>query len=274
MVHPGAGSAGDPLHIGETVSPWTRHQECAHRLSARAEQPSVGGHYPGEGIPCISVRSVPRYDETSDDDGCPPGFQAQPYLGTHKPDLAHPDVTRGYPEWPSRHDWYEITNGPTPAPLPRQREFGIPQLPVVDRGPVRPYPQVRLAQMQDFQGDGSVTLDMFSDQVDQLSRFYNWDEQETCRQARAHLTGTALAYVRHSPFPPRTWEELKTLLMKRFQPRDLTAMYKAQFRSRRRRQMEDIYTYVETLQHLANLAWPFMDYHAKKEMAIVSPRDR
>ncbi len=30
----------------------------------------------------------------------------------------------------------------------------------MDRGPVRPYPQVRLAQMQDFQGDGSVTLDM------------------------------------------------------------------------------------------------------------------
>ncbi len=101
--------------------------------------------------------------------------------------------------------------------------------------------------MQDFPGDGSVTLDMFSDQVDELSRFYNWDEQETCRQARAH-----------APFPPRTWEELKNLLMKRFQPRDLTATYKAQFRSRRRRQMEDIYTYVETLQCLANLAWPFI----------------
>ena len=56
--------------------------------------------------------------------------------------------------------------------------------------------------------------------------------------------------------------------MKQFQPKDLTAMYKAQFRSRRRRQTEDIYTYVETLQHLANLAWPFMDYHAKEEMLV------
>ncbi len=122
--------------------------------------------------------------------------------------------------------------------------------------------------MQDFQGDGSVTLDMFSDQVDELSRFYNWDEQETCRQARAHLKGTALAYVRRAPFSPRTWEELKTLLMKQFQPRDLTATYKAQFRSRHRRQTEDIYTYVETLQHLANLAWLFMVYHAKEEMVV------
>ena len=56
--------------------------------------------------------------------------------------------------------------------------------------------------------------------------------------------------------------------MKRFQPRDLTATYKAQFRSRRRCQKEDIYPYVETLQPLADLAWPFRDYHAKGEMVI------
>ena len=128
----------------------------------------------GEGIPCVSTRSVPRYDETSDDDGYPPGFHAQSRLGTHEPDLAHPNVTRGYPERPSRRDWYEAANRPTPAPLQRTREFDVPQPHVVERGPGRPYPQVRLAQMQDFQGDGSVTLDMFSDQVDELSRFYNW----------------------------------------------------------------------------------------------------
>ena len=122
--------------------------------------------------------------------------------------------------------------------------------------------------MQDLQGDGSVALDMFSDQVDELSRFYHLDEQETCRQARAHLRGAALAYVRCAPFPPHTWEELKTLLMKRFQPRDLTATYKSQFRSHRRHQTEDIYIYIETLQHLADLAWPFMDCHAKEDMVI------
>ena len=32
--------------------------------------------------------------------------------------------------------------------------------------------------------------------------------------------------------------------------------------------MEDIYTYIETLQRLANLAWLFMDYHAKEEMVV------
>ncbi len=32
--------------------------------------------------------------------------------------------------------------------------------------------------------------------------------------------------------------------------------------------MEDIYTYVETLQHLADLAWPFMDYHTMEEMVV------
>ncbi len=268
MVYPGTGSASNPLRIGETASPWTRHQERAHRLSARPEQPSAGGYYPGEGIPLVSTRSVPCYDETSDDDNYSPGFTTQPYLATHEPNLTHPDVTRGHPERQSRRDWYEATNRPTPAPAPRAREYDVSQPHVVDRGPGRPYPYVHLAQMQDFQGDGSVTLDMFSDQVDELSRFNNWDEQDTCRQARAHLRGTALAYVRRALFPPRTWEELKTLLMKWFQPRDLTATYKAQFRSRRRCQMEDIYTYVETLQLLADLAWPFMDYHAKEEMVV------
>ncbi len=47
---------------------------------------------------------------------------------------------------------------------------------------MRPYPQVRLVQMQDFQGDGVITLDTFSDQVEELSRFYHWDEQQTCPQ--------------------------------------------------------------------------------------------
>ncbi len=55
--------------------------------------------------------------------------------------------------------------------MPRHRELGIPQHHIMDKGPVRPYPQVRLAQMQDFQGDGSVTLDMFTDQVNELSSF-------------------------------------------------------------------------------------------------------
>ncbi len=45
MVHPGADSASNSLRAGETVSPWTRHQERTHRLSARPEQPSAGGPY-------------------------------------------------------------------------------------------------------------------------------------------------------------------------------------------------------------------------------------
>ncbi len=49
------------------------------------------------------------------------------------------------------------------------------------------------------------------------------------------------------PFAPRTWEELKALLLKRFQPRDLTATYKAQFKARRRWNTEEIYSYVEAL---------------------------
>ncbi len=107
----------------------------------------------------------------------------------------------------------------------------MPRQPVVDWGPARPHAQVRLAQMQDFQGDRSVTLDWFSDQVDELSQFYQWVEQETCRQARAHLRGTTLAYVRRAPFPPRTWEELKNSHEALRTQRSNSHLQGAQFRS-------------------------------------------
>ena len=122
--------------------------------------------------------------------------------------------------------------------------------------------------MQDFQGEGSDRLDAFFDHVEELADFYCWDGRKTCRQARAHLHGTALAYVKQTPFQPRSWEELKALLLKRFQPRDLTATYKAQFRARHRSHSKDIYTFVEALQHLADMVWPFMDSQAKEELVV------
>ncbi len=123
-----------------------------------------------------------------------------------------------------------------------------------------------LVQIQYFQGDGTVAVDTFIDQVDELSRFYHWDEQKTNYQIHGHIRGTMLAYVRHAPSPLHKWEELKALFMKHFQIQDLIATYKAQFRSHCKRQIEDIYTYVEALQRLLDPAWPFLDCHAKGEM--------
>ncbi len=56
--------------------------------------------------------------------------------------------------------------------------------------------------------------------------------------------------------------------MKLFQPRDLTAAYQAQFRSRHRRQLEEICTNVKALQRLTDQGWPFMDYHAKEKKVV------
>ena len=76
----------------------------------------------------------------------------------------------------------------------------------------------------------------------------------------------ALAYIRRTPLPPRDWTKLKTLLTRRFQPRDLTAAYKAQFRTRKRQRSEDIKTYVDALQKLAEMVWPLLDLIARDEM--------
>ncbi len=106
--------------------------------------------------------------------------------------------------------------------------------------------------MQDFQGKGSDHLDTFFDHVKDLADFYCWDGRETCSQARVHLHGTALAYVERAPFQSRNWEELKALLLKHFQPRDLTATYKAQFWVRRRK-LKDIYMFVVVDQFLLGM---------------------
>ncbi len=98
--------------------------------------------------------------------------------------------------------------------------------------------------MESYSGQGSESLEGFFDQVKEYTAFYGWDGQEACHQARAHLKNMALSYVKHAQFVPHAWEELKVLLLKRFQPRDLTATYKAQFRAWRHRNKEEIYSYV------------------------------
>ncbi len=60
--------------------------------------------------------------------------------------------------------------------------------------------------------------------------------------------------------------ELKDLLTRWFQPRDLTSAYKAQFRARRRQRNEDIQNYVDTLPKMAEMVWPYLDPLAREEM--------
>ncbi len=126
--------------------------------------------------------------------------------------------------------------------------------------------QPRLAKLDTFKGENGERLDNFVYQVEEFATFHAWDQIETYRQARTHLRGVALACIRCAPLPPRTWEELKDLLARWFQPRDLTSAYKAQFRARRRQRSEDIHTYVDTLQKLAEMAWPYLDPLAREEM--------
>ncbi len=148
------------------------------------------------------------------------------------------------------------------APIPRQRHremlldddpYGVPVGPHYTARPALPV-QHRLAKLDVFKGEIGEKLDDFIHQVEEFATFHEWDPMETCRQARTHLRGVTLAYIRRTPLPPRDWTELKTLLTQRFQPRDLTAAYKAQFRTRKRQRSEDIPTYVDALQKLAEMA--------------------
>ncbi len=131
VAQPGAEGICDPLITGEPASSWACHQEHAHKLSAYAKQPSVGGQYVGEYTLCVSAWSVPHYDETSDDDNYQQGLSASHCSGAHESGLAHLGIAWGCPERLSCHDWCEAPAGPAPAPLPRQVKFALPRQPVV-----------------------------------------------------------------------------------------------------------------------------------------------
>ncbi len=112
--------------------------------------------------------------------------------------------------------------------------------------------QHRLAKLDVFKGEIAEKLDDFIYQVEEFATFHKWDPMETCRQAQTHLRGVVLAYIRRTPLPPRDWNELKA--------------YKAQFRTRKRQRSEDIPTYVDALQKLAEMAWPLLDPIARDKM--------
>ena len=133
VARPGADSTCNPLLRGEPTSPWTHHQDHARELSAYAKQTPVGGHHVGEDIPRVNAWFVACHNESMDDN-YQPSIGAQSHNGAREPGLAHPGITRKCQERLSHRDWYEAPARPTPAPLPRQEEFGVPRKSVVDWG--------------------------------------------------------------------------------------------------------------------------------------------
>ncbi len=136
------------------------------------------------------------------------------------------------------------------APLPQHLDAPLnndyygavlgPRLPTRLGSPV----QNRLTKLDVFKGENGESGWVYIYQVQEFAAFHAWDPVETCRQASTHLRGVALACIWCTPLPPRNCPELRDLLMQRFQPRDLAAADKAQFRARQRHRCEDIHAYV------------------------------
>ncbi len=104
----------------------------------------------------------------------------------------------------SRSNRYDGVDRGIPNLLPHSDGDDVPLDPAADRVmPHRPAPIARLAKIDAFKGEGNGQLDTFFDQEEEFAAFFHWGEHEPCREARAHLRGTALAYVKRAPFLPR-----------------------------------------------------------------------
>ncbi len=272
LLHPDRVSRPPRLAADTTDGPWARHRQQAQRLTPSqprlvnatqcgaqervvemigARMHRLPAPRPVNLCP-MEMPDSPSPEEDTDEgfvgySALPQGIRPQPRPHQYvEPTRSGERLSqRDQFEMPRQANHEDVPYVGRYAAPPRAQDAWVPQLP----GPVE-----HLAKMQDFQEQGSDRLDSFFDHVEELADFYRWDGRETYRQARAHLRGTALAYVKRAPFQPRTWEELKALLLKRFQRRDLTTTYKAQFRVRRRHHGEDIHTFVKALQRLANMA--------------------
>ncbi len=62
--------------------------------------------------------------------------------------------------------------------------------------------------MQEFQVEGGdIRREDFINQVEEFVTFHHWEGIETCWQARAHLRGVVLDYVRRTLLVLRDWVE-------------------------------------------------------------------
>ncbi len=129
----------------------------------------------------------------------------------------------GVPRQPRRPDarpaMHICLDAQPDSPIPRQRhretllDDDLYAMPVGPRYAARPAPppppmQHRLAKLDVFKGEIGEKLDDFIYQVEEFATFHEWDPMKTCRQARTHLRGVVLAYIRRTPLPPQDWTEL------------------------------------------------------------------
>ncbi len=121
-------------------------------------------------------------------------YTSSDIAGQRKPAMPPPQ----HVDVPLYDDYYRVPAGPRPT---------------VRLGPPI---QHRLAKLGVFKGEIGERLDDFVYQMEKFAAFHAWNPVATWRQARTHLRGVALAYIRRTPLSQRDWTELKDLLTLRF----------------------------------------------------------
>ncbi len=199
LLHPDRVSQPTRLAADATDSPWARHQQRAHRLTNSQPQLTSATRY--------GVHDRVR-EPLGTGTAWQPAPQPAPQGSMEMPDSPseEEDTDEGFVGYPP------LPREIKPQPIPRcyvepnrggERLFQIDQYELPHQATPEGVPPLRHA---------------FFDHVKELADFYRWNGRETYRQARAHPRGTVLAYAKQAPFQPRSWEELKALHLKRFQP--------------------------------------------------------
>lgn len=117
--------------------------------------------------------------------------------------------------------------------------------------------------------DGTTDLEIYLQHFEWVARYNNWTSAEKAQQLAISLKGEAQQVFRDlDPWEIREFNDIKQVLLQRFNPPGREAAYRCQFKNRKRIETESISEFGYALKHLSAKAYPQLDRVARETYVI------
>ena len=117
--------------------------------------------------------------------------------------------------------------------------------------------------------DGSTDLEIYLQHFEWVAKYNHWTSAEKAQQLAISLKGDAQQVFRDlDPGSIREYDDIRRVLLQRFNPPGREAAYRCQFKNRKRIETESISDYGYALKHLSAKAYPELDRLARETYVI------
>ena len=117
--------------------------------------------------------------------------------------------------------------------------------------------------------DGSTDLEIYLQHFEWVAKYNHWTSAEKAQQLAISLKGDAQQVFRDlDPGSIREYDDIRRVLLQRFNPPGREAAYRCQFKNRKLIETESISDYGYALKHLSAKAYPELDRLARETYVI------